>query len=126
MAVDALPLLGLDLTPESYHAIEPSSREYSEGRMRPSQPVHCAIMSFSSNEVYLRCTQAALNVDQLNGISLTVCRCDHNHACIVASGYHIPKLIHLDVYLAKKSEFFETLTIEPCKHVSTVAMVKEG
>ena len=126
VAVDALPLLGLDLTPETYHAIEPSSRKYSEGRVRPSKPADCAIMSFTSGDVYLRCTKTGFYIDELNWISLPVCRCYDYYACVVASGYHVPKLIHLYVDLAKKSEFGEKPTIEPYKHVSTVAMVKEG
>ena len=127
MAVKALPLLSLDLSPETHHAIEAGCRENSEGRMRPGEAAHCAIMSdVALDEVYLRCSKTTLEIGKLYWLALSVRWSDDDCADIVTRSQDSPEFVHLYVDLAKKSEIGEILTVEPYKHVSTVAIVSDG
>ena len=64
VAVEALPLISLDLSPETDHAIEAGCRENSEGRMRPGEAADCAVVAVEELDgFYLRCAETALVVD---------------------------------------------------------------
>ena len=64
LAVEALPLLSLDLSPETHHSVEAGCGENSEGRMRPGEAADCAIVPVvESEKVYLRCAKTALVID---------------------------------------------------------------
>lgn len=113
MAVETLPLLGLILFPETDNAIKSGSREHSEGWMGPSEAAHCAIVSVLGLVwPYLRLLlKAALVIGKLDCIAFAVGRGDDDHADIIARGKDSPEFVHLNIDLAKKSEFGEAPTV---------------
>ena len=74
----------------------------------------------------LRCAETALVIDKLDCLPLSVHWSDDDCADIITCGQDSPEFVQLYVDLEKKSEMGRVLTVEPCKHVSTVAIVCDG